>query len=71
MESLLYRIAMNDMFTQISAKKGIKLFNERAVAAIVKEYTNIDNINVVGPENPDVITPGQNRKSLRDVKLIK
>ena len=31
------------MFTQMSAKRGIKLFQERAVAAMVKELTQLDN----------------------------
>ena len=29
------RVAMNAMFTKMSAKKGIKIFKERAVSAIV------------------------------------
>ena len=45
------------MFTQMSAKKGIKLFKGCTVEAILKEYTQLDNINVVGPGKPDVITP--------------
>ena len=32
------------MFTKISTKKGTILFKERAVADIVKEYTQIDDI---------------------------
>ena len=35
---------MNVMLTKIWAKKGIELFKERAVADIVKEYTQIDAI---------------------------
>ena len=51
------RIDTNVMFTKIPAKKGIKLFKERTVASIVKEYIKLYNMNVVGPENPDVLTP--------------
>ena len=65
------RIATNDMFAQVSAKKLIKLFKERAVASIVKKYTHLDNLNVVVPENLDVLTPEQKRKSLRAVNLVK
>ena len=59
------------MFTQISAKKVIKLFKERAVAAIVKEYIQIDDMNVVDPKPPFVLTPNQTQKSLRAVSRVK
>ena len=59
------------MFTQMSANKIIKLFNDITVAFIVKEYTQLGYMNVVGPENPNVLTPEKNKKSLKDVNLIK
>ena len=65
------RIAMNVMCTQIPEKKGIKLFKERTVVSIVKEYTQLDGMHVVGPENPDVISLKQNKESVRALKLIK
>ena len=33
-----YRMAVNVMFTQMSAEQGIKQFKERSMAAIVKNY---------------------------------
>ena len=50
------------MFTKISEKNGIKLFKVSAVMSIVKEYTQLYHTNVVGPENPDLITPKQKLK---------
>ena len=44
------------MFTLMPAKKGIKLFMEHTVAYIVKSYTQLDNINVLGTVNPYVLT---------------
>ena len=38
------------MFTQMSSKKGIKLYKEKAVEAIVKECKKLEKMNVVGPE---------------------
>ena len=58
------RISTNYMFTQMSAKKGIKLFNECTVVDNVKVYTPLEDMNVVGPDNPDVITPEQNKNNL-------
>ena len=56
------RIATNIMFTKIPENKGIKLFKERAVASIFKEYKQLDYMNVVGPENPNFLTPEQKIK---------
>ena len=62
---------MNVIITQISAKKVIKLFKDHAVEFIVKGYTQLDNKNIVDPENSDVLTPEQNQISLRAVNLVK
>ena len=64
-------IAMNVMFTQISAKKWTKLLKERSVLYIVKDYTQLDYMIFLVPENPDVLTPKQNLKSLRSINLFK
>jgi len=34
--------AVEVMFTQMNAKKGIRLFGERAIAAIYKEYQQLN-----------------------------
>ena len=47
--------------TNISNEK-IKIFKEHAVTAIVKEKTQLENMNVVGPETPIMIPPKQKRK---------
>ena len=46
----------------MSSNKGIKSFKERKVASIVKEYTQLDDMNVVETGNPNVFTPEQKRK---------
>ena len=51
------KIDTNFMLTQMSAKKGDKLFKEIKVEAIIKSYIQLDNMNVAGPEKPDVLTP--------------
>ena len=37
-----YSKACDVMFTQMNAKKGIKLFGERAIAAMFKEFKQMD-----------------------------
>ena len=61
---------MNVMFKPMSERKGIKLIKEREVTSIVKWYTKLDNMNIVGPKNPDVLTTKQNQKSLIAMNLI-
>ena len=64
------------MFTQISANRGIKLFGERALAAIFKELKQLND--GVLPGNPVIVpidieslTDKDKRKSLEAVNLIK
>ena len=69
-------IAHDVMFTQMSAKKGIKLFGETAVAAMFKEFHQMDRgpmpgKPVFGPQDSTLMTPLQKKKTLEAVNLIK
>ena len=66
-----YRIAVNVMFTQMTAAKGIKLFGERAIAAMFKEYNQLNDMGVFGIVNPDSLSVEQKKKALRAINLIK
>ena len=64
------------MFTQISAKSGIKKFGEKAMAAMVKDYIYIDKGPIEGkpvvtPIDPDTLYYKEKRKALELVNLIK
>ena len=57
------------IFTQMKAKKGIKLFRERLITAMFKEYKQLDDgpmpgKPVVAPFNPYVLTELYKRKIL-------
>ena len=66
-----YRASVNVMFTQMSAKKGIKTFGESAIAAMFKEYNQLNDMNVFGSVNPDTLTRDQKYKALHAINLIK
>ena len=56
-----FRTVTNTIFAQMSATKGIREFGMRAVAAVIKELTQLDQGAVPGkpvvvPINPDVLT---------------
>ena len=45
----LKNIAVNACFTQMSAPKGIKRYGKLAIAAMLKEYKQLDDLLVFGP----------------------
>ena len=67
----LYSTAVGICFNQMTASQGIKVFREKAVAAMFKEYKQLDDINVLGKLDPDSLTHEQKRNALRAVNLIK
>ena len=72
----LFKTTVDVMFTQMSAKRGIKLFKERAVAAMIKELTQLDRgamdgKPVVIPIDPKLLTSEERKLALEAVHLIK
>ena len=62
---------MKVVFTQISEKQGIKKLKERYVAAIVKEYKQLHEMNTFGIVCPEDLTPKYKRYVLREITSIK
>ena len=58
-------------YKQMSFNKGQKLFGERAVAAMIKEYKQMDDKSVLGGFDPHTLTMDQKKKALKAVNLIK
>ena len=58
-------------FKQMSFNRGQKLFGKRAVAAMVKEYNQMEYMSVLMAINPDALTKEQKHEALRAVNLIK
>ena len=67
----MHKLAVDVTLTQMTAKKGIKKHGERAVAAINKEYTKLEDMKVMGGLNPDSLTISQKKGALRAINLIK
>jgi hypothetical protein len=57
-------------FTQMSAKKGIRTYGERAVAAMLKEYKQLHDMAVFGPQPHNSLTNQEKSRALRAVNLI-
>jgi hypothetical protein len=72
----LWQTAVNVMFTQMTALKGIKRFGESAVSAMVREFTQLDkgvvpNKPVILPKDPSTLTRKEKASALEAVNLIK
>ena len=75
MDPKLVDIACKVMFVQMSARKGIKMFGEEAVAALMKEYSQLDQGAMKGkpvicPINPDQLSMEQKKRAMNVVNLI-
>jgi len=66
-----HRIVVDLMFNQMTASKGIKLFGERAILAVLEEYRQLYNMEVFSRINVDKLTMKQKRQALRSINLIK
>jgi len=55
----------------MSAGKEIKQFGERAIAAMFKEYNQLNDLTVFGRVNPDTLTQEQKDNALWSINLIK
>ena len=56
---------------QMTVNKGIKLLGEVAVVAMFKEYRQLDDLEVLGILDPDLLTADQKKNALRAINLIK
>jgi hypothetical protein len=57
--------------TQMSFKEGMKRYGQAAEAALMKEFAQLEDLNVYEPVNARLLTPEQRRGALRAINLIK
>ena len=67
----LYGNVVGLVFTQMSARKGIKMFGEEALTALADEYAQLDSLSVFTPRNVSELTRKERREALRTIDLIK
>ena len=56
---------------QMSFKRSYKMFREREIAVMFKQYKQMEDMEVMSSVDPDSFTAEQKQKSLRGVNLIK
>jgi len=70
-QSALNRDLIGCCMTQMSAKKGIRMFGEKALEAMAKEYAQLDRLTVFTPRKRAELTYEQRKDSLNIIDLIK
>jgi hypothetical protein len=58
-------------FTQYSVKKGLKVFGQAGVDAVVSEMRQLDERKVIEPKNAALLTRGEKRDSLQYLMFLK
>ena len=58
-------------FNQMSARKGNEMFGKKALAAIVKEYKQLDKLQVFEPLDVKTLSSQQKFSALNAIDLIK
>ena len=72
MNSMIVNHMFDEMcFNQMHMSKGIELFKEQAVAALFKEYKQLNNMAVVGRVKYEDLTDKDKKRALRAINLIK
>ena len=61
-ERNLFRRTVGICFNQMNARRGIRLYGERAIAAMFKEYKQLDDLEVLARIDPDSLTEEQKKK---------
>ncbi len=64
------RRATGVLLAQMTAKQGIKQFGNRAVEAIVKEFSQINDKGAFRPRQFKSLTPDDRKKALRSITLV-
>ena len=67
----IHKLAVDMTYTQMTAMKGIKKHGEREVTATYMEYTQLEDMEVMGSLNPDSLTISQKKGALIAINTIK
>ena len=58
-------------FTQMSAAKGIMTYGQAAIDALMKEFSQLNDLKVFKSVPADTLTAEQKKSALRAINLIK
>jgi len=67
----LHRNLVGTCMTQMSARKGIKVYGKRALTAMAREYSQLDDLSVFRPRHRKDMSKAQIESTLNVIDLIK
>jgi len=67
----LHQVAVGTCMTQMSARQGIKAYGRRAIDAMAKEYSQLEELNVFAPVFKQHLKPEVRKNALQVIDLIK
>jgi len=67
----LHRSIVGTCMTQMSAQKGIKVYGRRALTAMAREYSQLDDLSVFRPHHRNELSKEQRESTLNVIDLIK
>jgi len=70
-DEVFHRCAVGTCMTQMSARQGIKMYGERAIDAMAKEYSQLEELKVFEPIQKKKLTRELRRNALQVIDLIK
>ena len=57
----IHKLSVDVAFTHMTAKKGTKKHGQKSVAAMYKEYTQLEDMNLMGELDPYNLTISQKK----------
>ena len=64
----IHSLVAHFIFTQMSAQAGIKKHGQKAIDALLKEFTQLDNQDTFDPQDASKLTAQQKKAALRSAK---
>ena len=68
---IMTQMSKLDKHAQVSVNEGVKRYGEKAIAAILKEFTQLNDKQVFKPCNPNRLSAATKRKALNLITMIK
>ena len=69
--TMMVQLKDNDEHAQVSVKEGIKRHGAKAIAAVLKEYTQLHDKDVFDPEDATLLTEEAKKAALNLLTMVK
>ena len=67
----LTQLSKDDKYAQVSVKEGIKRHDDKAIAALLNEFSQLNDIQVFKPRKADELTKVNKQQALNLITIVK